>query len=133
MNFLIDTNICIYIMNNQPVEVIQRFKHFDVGDLGVSSITVSELQYGVAKSQQQKENQQRLNEFLVPFAVLPYDALAAKHYGELRAHLEKNGDLIGPLDMLIAAHALSRELVLVSNNGREFERVPDLKVENWVA
>ncbi len=132
MNFLIDTNICIYIMNNQPVEVIQKFKRFDVGALGVSSITVSELQYGVAKSRRQQENQQRLNEFLVPFAILPYDELAAKHYGEIRTHLEKNGDLIGPLDLLIAAHALSRDLVLVSNNGREFERVPNLKVENWV-
>ncbi len=132
MNYLIDTNICIYIMNQHPVAVIEKFKQFDTGEVGISAISVSELQYGVAKSTRKKENQQRLNEFLVPFEIVPYDRKVAKYYGEIRAQLEKQGIVIGPLDMLIAAHALSRDLVLVTNNGREFERVAHLNVENWV-
>ena len=132
MNFLIDTNICIYIINNHPPEVIEKFRQFDAGEVGISSITVSELQYGVAKSTHKKENQRRLNEFLMPFEILPYDEMVAKYYGEIRVQLEKKGIMIGPLDMLIAAHALSQDLVLVTNNGQEFERVANLKVENWV-
>lgn len=133
MNFLIDTNICIYIMNNRPPEVIRRFKNTDVGQVGVSSITVSELQYGVSKSKHQKANQHRLDAFLVPFEILPYDEIASRYYGEIRAGLEKRGVVIGPLDLLIAAHALSRELVLVTNNEKEFKRIKSLKVENWVS
>ena len=132
MNFLIDTNICIYIMNNRPPEVIGRFKKIEVGQVGVSSITVSELQYGVSKSKRQKENKQRLDEFLIPFEILPYDEIASRYYGEIRAKLEKRGIVIGPLDLLIAAHAISRELVLVTNNEKEFKRIQSLKVENWV-
>jgi len=132
MNFLIDTNICIYIMNNHPTEVIQRFRGMEVGEVGISSITISELQYGVSKSIRQKENQQRLDEFLIPFEILPYDEIAAVYYGEIRATLERGGLVIGPLDLLIAAHALSRDLVLVTNNEYEFRRIESLKVENWV-
>ncbi len=133
MNFLIDTNICIYIMNNRPPEAVQRFRDSKVGDVGISSITVSELQYGVSKSTRKKENKQRLEEFLIPFEILPYDEIASKHYGEIRAQLEKRGVVIGPLDLLIAAHAMSRDLVLVTNNEKEFKRIKTLKVENWVA
>lgn len=132
MNFLIDTNICIYIMNNRPAEVIQRFRSIEVGEVSISSISVSELQYGVSKSKRQKENQQRLDEFLIPFEILPYDEIASTYYGEVRAQLEKQGIVIGPLDLLIAAHALSRDLVLVTNNEKEFRRIESLKVENWV-
>ena len=132
MNFLIDTNICIYIMNNRPQEVIQKFKSVDVGQIGISSITVSELHYGVCKSRRRKQSLKRLEEFLIPFKILPYDENASKYYGEIRSQLEKQGNVIGPLDLLIAAHALSKELILVTNNEKEFKRIKSLKVENWV-
>lgn len=129
--YLIDTNICIYIMNSHPPEVIQHFRNSGVGNIFLSSITVSELQYGVCKSKQQNKNQKRLNEFLVPFEILPYDDNAAYHYGHIRANLEKRGCLIGPLDMLIAAHALSKNLILITNNEKEFTKVEALRLENW--
>ncbi len=131
MKFLIDTNICIYIMNNRPPEVFQKFKSIQVGDIGISSITVSELHYGVSKSKRIEENLKRLEEFLVPFEVLPYDENASKYYGRIRSHLEKQGNLIGPLDLLIAAHALSNGLILITNNEKEFKRIKSLKTENW--
>lgn len=131
MKYLVDTNICIYIMNKRPIGVIQKFKQFEVGDVGISTITVSELQYGVAKSVHRKENQQRLEQFLAPLEILPYDEMAAGAYGDIRFHLEKYGHLIGPLDVLIAAHALSRNLILVTNNDREFKRIENLQMENW--
>ncbi|SDU66878.1 tRNA(fMet)-specific endonuclease VapC [Desulfobacula phenolica] len=132
MKYLIDTNICIYIMNQRPPEVIQKFKDTKVGEIGISAITVSELSYGVAKSKFQQQNTKRLEEFLVPFEILPYDEEASKHYGLIRSQLEAQGNVIGPLDMLIAAHALSEKLVLVTNNEKEFNRIETLKVENWV-
>jgi tRNA(fMet)-specific endonuclease VapC len=131
MKFLIDTNICIYIMNKRPPELIQKFKDKDSSQIGISSITVSELFYGAFKSRQQKANLKRVEEFLIPFDILPYDENAAKYYGEIRAQLEKTGNIIGPLDLLIAAHALSKDLILITNNEREFNRVLSLKVENW--
>ncbi len=132
MKYLIDTNICIYIMNERPLEVIQKFKKQEVGQIGISSITVSELHYGVSKSRFQEENLKRLEEFLTPFQVLSYDEIASRYYGEIRSNLEANGNVIGPLDLLIAAHALSQKLILVTNNEKEFIRIPSLKVENWV-
>lgn len=131
MKYLIDTNICIYIMNQRPPEVIQKFKSQEIGEIGVSSITVSELQYGVAKSTFPEQNSKRLEAFLAPFQILPYDENAAKYYGEIRSQLEKKGQTIGPLDLLIAAHAMSCALTLVTNNAKEFERVASLEVENW--
>ena len=131
MNFLIDTNICIYIMNNRPPEVIHRVRNTEACKIGISSITVSELQYGVSKSKRKKQNQQRLDEFLTPFEIIPYDETASKYYGEIRSQIEKQGVVIGPLDLLIAAHALSRELVIVTNNEKEFKRIKSLQVENW--
>ena len=131
MNYLIDTNICIYIMNKRPAEVIQKFKNLEIGQTGVSSITVSELNYGVAKSQQKKQNAKRLEEFLTPFEILPYDENASRYYGIIRSELESQGKVIGPLDMLIAAHAISENLIVVTNNENEFQRIKSLKVENW--
>ncbi len=119
-------------MNKRPIEIIQKFKQFDAGEIGVSTITVSELYYGVSKSQNRKLNQQRVSEFLLPLEILPYNEIAAKIYGDIRSQLEKCGKTIGPLDMLIAAHALSRNSVLVTNNAKEFKRVRKLKVENWI-
>lgn len=133
MNFLIDTNICIHIMNKRPIEVIHRFKGMEVGQIGISTITVSELSYGASKSNLRKQNFKRLEEFLAPFEIIPYNQNAAKYYGEIRSQLETQGNIIGPLDLLIAAHALSENLTLVTNNEKEFERIKSLKVENWVA
>lgn len=132
MKYLIDTNICIYIINKRPPEVVQRFKNMVMEDMGISSITISELQYGISKSTRPKKNQRRLDEFLLPFEILPYGEIASRYYGDIRAQLEKQGIIIGPLDLLIAAHALSRNLVLVTNNEKEFMRINNLRVENWV-
>ena len=132
IKYLIDTDICIYILNNRPIGVIQKFKQFDVGEIAVSTITVSELQYGVAKSKNRKLNKQRVEEFLAPIEILPYDEIAASIYGEIRLQLEKNGEPIGPLDLLIAAQALGGNFVLITNNEKEFKRVNNLEVENWV-
>lgn len=133
MIYLIDTNICIYIMNQRPPDVIHKFKQMDVGMVGLSAITVSELSFGVAKSSHPQKNMTRLNEFLAPFEVLPYDDKAALVYGKVRSGLERRGMVIGPLDMLIAAHAMSRDLILVTNNEKEFHRIETLKTENWVS
>jgi len=132
MIYLIDTNICIYIMNNHPPEVLQKFKNIGVGKIGISSITISELHYGVCKSNHIKKNIKRLDEFLSPFDILSYDENASRYYGKIRCQLEKQGNLIGPLDMLIAAHALSEKLILVTNNVKEFGRIKLLRIENWV-
>lgn len=129
--YLIDTNICIYIMNNHPPEVLQKFKNIGVGKIGISSITISELHYGVYKSNHIKKNIKRLDEFLSPFDILSYDENASRYYGNIRCQLEKQGNLIGPLDMLIAAHALSEKLILVTNNVKEFGRIKLLRL-NWV-
>lgn len=118
-------------MNKRPAEVIQKFKDLEIGQIGISSITVSELNYGVAKSQQKKQNAERLEEFLTPFEILPYDENASRYYGIIRSELESQGKVIGPLDMLIAAHAISENLILVTNNEKEFQRIKSLKVENW--
>ena len=131
MDYLIDTNICIYIMNQRPEKVIRKFKNIEVGQIGISSISVSELSYGVAKSRQKKQNAKRLEEFLIPFGILPYDENASKYYGKIRSELESLGQVIGPLDMLIAAHARSENLILVTNNEKEFQRIQSLKLENW--
>ena len=118
-------------MNKRPIGIIHKFKQFDVGEIGVSTITVSELHYGAAKSENRRLNEQRVEEFLSPLEILPYDEFAPTIYGHIRLQLEKSGEPIGPLDLLIAAQALSRNLVLVTNNEREFKRVHKLKVENW--
>ena len=132
MKYLIDTNICIYIINKRPARFIEKFRQFELGEIGISTITASELQYGVSKSIHRKKNQKRLEQFMAPFEILAYDEMAAKAYGDIRFHLEENGQPIGPLDVLIAAHALSRNLVLVTNNDQEFKRVKNLQVENWI-
>ena len=133
MKYLIDTNICIYVMNHRPSVVLERFRRTGVGEIGISSITASELHYGAQKSSRIEQNVRRIEEFLYPFEVLPYDEAASREYGKIRAHLEKRGQTIGPLDLLIAAHALSRGLILVTNNVKEFNRIGGLRVENWVA
>ncbi len=131
MKYLLDTNICIFIINHKPMTVWRRMQDIAPGDIGISSITVSELLYGVAKSVQTGRNQAALEKFLMPLDILPYNEDAARHYGLTRAHLESQGTPIGPMDLMIAAHALSLNLTIVTNNVREFTRVPGLKVEDW--
>jgi tRNA(fMet)-specific endonuclease VapC len=129
---MLDTNICIYIIKARPHAVLAAFEAHNVGEIGISSITVAELQYGVAKSQHPQRNRVALGQFLAPLVVADFDAAAAESYGGIRAKLERQGTPIGSLDALIAAHALSLDAILVTNNVREFSRVPALQVENWV-
>ncbi|MBN9462657.1 MAG: type II toxin-antitoxin system VapC family toxin [Burkholderiales bacterium] len=130
MKYLLDTNICIYIINRRPIRVLERFDDFSYGDVGISSITGAELAFGVAKSGSQR-NLNALDKFLAPLEILPFDEKAMRSYGRVRAGLEKIGKPIGALDTLIAAHALALEAVLVTNNLSEFRRVHGLRCENW--
>lgn len=132
MNYLLDTNICIYLIKRKPPEVLQRFLQLSPGSVFISSVTTSELYYGAQKSQRVQTNLEALNHFLLSFRIVDYDESASFLYGELRADLEKRGQPIVPLDMMIAAHALSLDVPLVTNNTKEFERVKGLKLENWV-
>ena len=132
MKYMLDTNICIYLIKRKPPEVLQRFRQLQPGSVFISSVTTSEFYYGAQKSQRVQTNLEALNNFLLPFRIVDYDESASFLYGELRADLEKRGQPIGPLDMMIAAHALSLDVPLVTNNTKEFERVKGLKLENWV-
>lgn len=129
--YMLDTNICIYVINNKPLHVFEKFKQFELGQLAISSITAAELAFGVEKSGSER-NKQALNKFLTPLEILPYDDQTIWHYAKLRQNLQSTGKTIGSLDMLIAAHALALDMVLVTNNLKEFERVEGLKLENWV-
>lgn len=131
MKLLLDTNICIYIIKRQPANVLKRFLEYQVGDVAISSITLAELRFGVAKSVQREKNAKALDEFIIPLEVVPFDEQAALAYGEIRTILEKAGTPIGSMDMLIAAHAVSLGISLVTNNTREFIRVPALTLVDW--
>ena len=129
---MLDTNICIYIIKNKPEQVRKELKKHAVGDIAISSITVSELMYGAHKSQHIDKNFKAIENFLLPFDIVNYDYIASLEYGEIRADLERKGTVIGGLDMLISAHAKSLDMTLVTNNTKEFKRVVGLKIENWV-
>jgi len=131
MRYMLDTNVCVELIRGRAPAVFDRLRRFDVDEVAVSSITLAELQYGAAKSSDPGRHRELLAKFLAPLAVLSFDALAGESYGDLRAALEKVGKPIGPLDTLIAAHALSLGATLVTNNQREFRRVRGLHVENW--
>ena len=131
MRYLLDTNICIFLIRNKSPKLVQKLTQQSILDISLSSITVAELQFGVQKSNQPVQNQQALNQFLIPFTILDFDYNAAVVYGRIRAYLEAQGTPIGALDTLIAAQALSENLVVVTNNTREFSRVPGLTVEDW--
>lgn len=128
---LLDTNICIYIINVKPPEVLARFHRYSLGEIGLSSVVAAELAYGVAKSGSSR-NRQALEMFLAPLELVPFDDRAVWAYGRLRADLERRGQSIGAMDTMIAAHALSLNALLVTNNTREFSRVAGLHLENWV-
>lgn len=133
MKYLLDTNICIALIRQKPVKVIESLVACAPGDVGVSTITIAELTYGAQKSSQTTQNIESLEQFLLPIEVMDFNQPAALVYGGLRAMLEKKGTPIGSLDMLIAAHALSLDVILVTHNTREFERVPKLILEDWLA
>jgi tRNA(fMet)-specific endonuclease VapC len=130
---LLDTNICIYIIKRQPAAVLERFLMFTIGDIGISVVTLAELEYGVSKSRNVKRNRHALEQFIEPLEVAPFDREAAVIYGTIRAELEQKGQPIGAMDLLIAAHARSLDVRLVTNNESEFKRVPGLRIENWVS
>ncbi len=131
MKYMLDTNICIYAMKNKPEKVLQRLKQEIDNEVCISSITLAELEYGMKHSSNPAKNEQALLRFLLPLTILPFNEAAAYEYGTIRAYLQNKGTPIGPLDMLIAAHAKSENMILVTNNVREFERVPGLDIENW--
>jgi tRNA(fMet)-specific endonuclease VapC len=130
--FMLDTNICIYIIKKRPDNVLKKFSSLNLMDVCISSVTFAELMYGVEKSQYPHKNKTALEEFILPLEIMPFDDEAARYYGHLRAYLEKNGMPIGPMDLMIAAHAQSISAILVTNDEKEFKRISELKVENWV-
>ena len=131
MKYLLDTNICVLLIRQKSPQVLAQLTTHGIVHVGISAITVAELQYGVHKSSHVHQNQQALDQFLLPLTILPFDEATALSYGQIRAALERQGLPIGSLDTLIAAHALSAQLTLVTNNVREFSRVAGLKIEDW--
>lgn len=132
MKYILDTNICIYIIKKKPLSVFEKFKQYPLGDIGISSITLAELHYGIRKSNIPEKNLSAINQFILPLEIFTFDFNAAIEYGLVRSELEKKGTPIGPLDTLIAAHAKSLNFTLVTNNVKEFNRVENLRIENWV-
>ncbi len=131
MRYLLDTNICIYITRRKPQAVLARLERLRAGDVGMSVVTYLELVYGACKSQRVEANLSVIERLRCLIPALPLEESAGTHFGRVRAALEREGKPIGAYDLLIAAHALSLGLTLVTNNPREFARVEGLPVENW--
>lgn len=131
LKYLLDTNICIYVIKNRPIEVLQQFNEH-VGQMAISSITLAELLHGCEKSQKVDNNTRQVENFCSRLEVLKYGEKAAQHYGSIRSELEKKGKVIGVNDLHIAGHARSESFILVSNNLKEFDRVSGLRTENWI-
>jgi Predicted nucleic acid-binding protein, contains PIN domain len=131
MKYMLDTNICIYAIKHKPDTVIRNFLSHDPEELCISAITYAELMHGVEKSMAVERNRIAMSLFLSPITILQFDERAAEEYGRIKAELEKKGTPIGPMDTLIASHAKSRGLIIVTNNTREFNRVVGLTVEDW--
>ena len=129
---MLDTNIIAYAKNNRPEIVLEKFRHHFPDEICISSITMAELEYGVCNSSKPNQNRMALFAFLSGIEIMPFEGNAAREYGTIRADLKAKGNMIGSNDLLIAAHAISLDLTLVTNNTKEFERVPGLKLENWV-
>jgi len=134
MIFMLDTNICIYLLNRRIgyENILAKIDGLAYEQVVISSLTLAELKYGIAKSVKKEANRIKLEYFLYQFECLPFDTEATACYGDIRVQLESKGTPIGPLDTLIAAHALSLSATLVTNNAREFERVEGLALENWI-
>ena len=133
MRFLLDTNICVYVINRKPQHeaVLRHMDGLSYGDILISAITIAELRYGVANSAKPDQNREKFENFIERFEIVDFDDAAAAAYGLIRARLKNAGTPIGPLDTLIAAHAISLQCIMVTNNVKEFERVPNLKIANW--
>lgn len=130
--YMLDTDICIYIIKRKPRSVLKRLESLQPGQLAISAITFAELMNGAKKSQRLEANVAKLNELAELIEIRPFDQKAATFYGDVRSTLEKKGNIIGSNDSLIAAHALSLDWILVSNNEKEFGRVDGLRIENWI-
>jgi tRNA(fMet)-specific endonuclease VapC len=129
--FLLDTNICIYLIKNRPQKVLERFRQYTPKEIAISSITVFELEYGIQKSRYPEQSRKALSKFLLPLNIVMFDEDAASESANIRAELEKKGTPIGPFDLLIAGIARSMDMTLITNNIKEFNRVKKLKLENW--
>ncbi|MFC1891544.1 type II toxin-antitoxin system VapC family toxin [Thermodesulfobacteriota bacterium] len=132
MHYLLDTNICIYLIKTRPPEVLERFRQHSPQDVAVSTVTLFELEYGVEKSQHRQRSEDALAKFLLPLNLIDLDRSSAIEAAKIRVQLEKKGMLIGPYDLLIAGLAQSQDMILVTNNTKKFERVNGLSLENWV-
>ena len=130
--YLLDTNMCIYIINKRPEQVIEKIKKMKPSQIKISSISLGELEYGVSKSKYRDKNRNALIDFVSAIDIVDFDDNDAEVYGLIRADLEKKGQIIGPYDMQIAAQAITRNLILVTNNTDEFSRILNLKLGNWV-
>lgn len=128
---LLDTDTCIYIINHKPTNVKNKFECYKIGDIAISCITLSELVLAIEKSRYKEQNIKALQNFIAPLEVLDFGYEQSLVYGKLRANLEKSKNLIGSMDMLIASHALSLDMILVTNNEKDFKKVPNLKIQNW--
>ena len=129
---MLDTNICIYIIKNKPLNVRKKLESYDFGEIAISSITVAELYYGAYKSFKTEQNLSSLNNFLSPFNIVKFDIECALVYGKIRTELENKGQIIGSMDMLIASCSLAKDFTLITNNVKEFKRIKKLRVENWI-
>jgi tRNA(fMet)-specific endonuclease VapC len=131
MKLMLDTNVCIYVIKEHPASVVERFTSLPVGDVGISVITLAELEYGVSKSSRPARNREALDLFISPLDVASFDRQATAIYGKLRTVPERKGQPIGSMDLLIAAHAISLDVRLITHNVKEFRRVPGLRIEDW--
>jgi tRNA(fMet)-specific endonuclease VapC len=131
VKFLLDTNVCVDFLNQRHPSVVERIRGCSPADLCLSSVVVAELRYGADRSERRAENHDRLDVMTAEIQCLDFDLAAASAYGGIRSHLESKGTPIGPYDMMIAAHALSRGLILVTDNEGEFRRISGLRIENW--
>ena len=129
--YMLDTNICIDIIRRQNDRLISKLSSSSVAHICISTIVLAELEFGASKSNNPTKNAGAIIKFCAPFDILPFDNDAAAVYGFVRSQLESKGTPIGPMDTLIAAHALSLDVILVTNNMREFKRIKELKLENW--
>ena len=133
MKILLDTDICIYAINRKRPEILEGVRDYQIGEVGISAITYAELRYGVENSVRADKNMVRLEQVLLPLEIVPFDAEGGRYYGRVRTALKRAGCPIGSNDLLIAAHALSLDATLVTNNTREFDRVAGLRVEQWTS
>jgi tRNA(fMet)-specific endonuclease VapC len=130
--YLLDTNTCIYIINKRPSQIVQKVKLYKPHEIKISTVSLAELEYGASKSKYCEQNRIAILNFVSSFDLIPFDDLDAEIYGQIRADLEKKGQVIGPYDMQIAAQAIQKDFTLVTNNVKEFRRIENLKYENWI-